>query len=227
MLRIFGVMSFIHDHTFKKDFSGREITGYHLGISEDSKGWLFWVPGKRTIVRLASVKFDENTFYKPRDTHVQSIQVTDLFDEYMVKEINNQDKLITTISKETDPEVVLPNSYHEAIKSANRNQWIKAMKDRLNSMIEENLFKRVGLKQALAKVPHESILSTKWLFVKKPERYKPGLVARGFRKIHGINYEETFAPTPTFNALRLLFSTACLKNGQSKPLTSKLPFYIA
>ncbi|MBW0573649.1 hypothetical protein O181_113364 [Austropuccinia psidii MF-1] len=142
----------------------------------------------------------------------------------MIKEMNNQDKLITAISKDTDPEVILPTSYREAIKSADRDQWMAAIKDELNGMIEENVFQQVELKQALAEVLHESILSTKWVFVKKPERYKARLVARGFKQIYGINYEETFAPTPTFNALRLLFSTACLKKWPIKTFDVKVAF---
>ncbi|MBW0516820.1 hypothetical protein O181_056535 [Austropuccinia psidii MF-1] len=47
MLRIFGAKSFLYLHTFKKYFSPRVIVGYHMRILEDSKGWLFWVPGKK------------------------------------------------------------------------------------------------------------------------------------------------------------------------------------
>ncbi|MBW0490169.1 hypothetical protein O181_029884 [Austropuccinia psidii MF-1] len=224
MLRVFGAVSFIHDHNFKKDFSARAVTGYHLGIAENSKGWLFWIPGRKSIARSASVKFDEYTFYNNTQPKLQSIQINNLFDESMVKEINQQDKLIATLTKETDPAVMLPTTYREAIHSKEKEQWLGAIKDELNSMKEENVFETVDLRHALAEVPHESILSTKWVFVKKPERYKARLVARGFKQIHGINYDETFAPTPTFNALRLLFSTSCLKKWPIRTFDVKVAF---
>ncbi|MBW0542700.1 hypothetical protein O181_082415, partial [Austropuccinia psidii MF-1] len=76
LLRVFGAKSFIYNHNFRKDFSPRAITGFHVGISEDSKGWLFWIPGKKEIVKSASVKFDELNFYsKPISNHeIESIQ---------------------------------------------------------------------------------------------------------------------------------------------------------
>ncbi|MBW0478886.1 hypothetical protein O181_018601 [Austropuccinia psidii MF-1] len=91
-------------------------------------------------------------------------------------------------------------------------------------MKTEEVFVTVPLKDALKEVPHESILGTRWIFTKKPERFKARLVARGFRQIHGINYDETFAPTPTFNSLRLLFSTACLKKWSIRTFDVKVAF---
>ncbi|MBW0527742.1 hypothetical protein O181_067457 [Austropuccinia psidii MF-1] len=79
-------------------------------------------------------------------------------------------------------------------------------------MQTEDVFVPDDLNEALKEVPHESILGTKWVFTKKPEQFKARLVARGFRQIHGINYDKTFSPTPTFNSVRLLFSTSCLNN---------------
>ncbi|MBW0575212.1 hypothetical protein O181_114927 [Austropuccinia psidii MF-1] len=224
MLRIFGATSFIHDHTFKKDLSARAVTGYHLGITEDSKGWLFWIPGRKSIARSASVKFDETTFYDAKNSDVRSSQIGNLFDDSMIREINLQDKLIATILKETDPAIMLPTTYREEINSEDKDKWVGAIRDELKSMEEENVFEVVDLRAALAEVPHESILSTKWVFVKKPERYKARLVARGFRQIHGINYDETFAPTPTFNALRLLFLTSCLKKWLIRTFDVKVAF---
>ena len=39
-------------------------------------------------------------------------------------------------------------------------------------------------------------------------RYKAGLVARGFTQKHGVNFEETFAPTIRLDALRIILATA-------------------
>ncbi|MBW0561833.1 hypothetical protein O181_101548 [Austropuccinia psidii MF-1] len=77
-------------------------------------------------------------------------------------------------------------------------------------MEEENFFKVCTLADALKHVDSKDILSTKWVFAKKtkPIQYKAQLGARGYRQTYGVNFEEMFAPTPTFNALRLLFAVS-------------------
>ncbi|MBW0476445.1 hypothetical protein O181_016160 [Austropuccinia psidii MF-1] len=128
------------------------------------------------------------------------------------------------MTTESDPGNVLPTTYRDAMSSPEKSEWLGAINKDLNSMDEEGVFEIIHLKHALLIVPHDSILSTKWVFVKKPECYKARLVARGFKQIHGINYDETFAVTPTFNALRLLFSTALLNKWPVKTFDIKVAF---
>ncbi|MBW0478109.1 hypothetical protein O181_017824 [Austropuccinia psidii MF-1] len=114
LLRVFGAKSFIHNHNASKDLTSRAINGYHLDLAEDSKGWLFWVPGKKMVMKAASVKFDEGIFYSQTlnaNSNLQSIQATNLFDNLMVKEIKLQDKLIHSMATESDPGNVLPTTY--------------------------------------------------------------------------------------------------------------------
>ncbi|MBW0506242.1 hypothetical protein O181_045957 [Austropuccinia psidii MF-1] len=226
LLRVFGAKSFIYNHNFRKDFSPRALIGYHVGVSEDSKGWLFWIPGKKEIVKLASVKFDEFNFYanKPSTNVVESIQVRDIFDGSMVEELKHQDASIVDSCNRSGLQISIPATYDEAITSHNKNDWIQAINEEIDSMKTEDVFTLVTLKVALCEVPHESILGTRWIFTKKPERFKARLVARGFHQIHGINYDETFAPTPTFSSLRLLLSTACLKKWIVRTFDVKVAF---
>ncbi|MBW0510631.1 hypothetical protein O181_050346, partial [Austropuccinia psidii MF-1] len=148
LLRVFGAKSFLYNHKFKKDFSPRALIGYHIGISEDSKGWLFWVPGKKEIIKSASVTFDEFTFYA-----------------------NNKDvRQIGSI--QSGLQISIPSTYKEAIISANKTDWIQAINEEIDSMRTESVFTPVTLNSALKEVPHESILGTRWIFTKKPERFK-------------------------------------------------------
>ncbi|MBW0478945.1 hypothetical protein O181_018660 [Austropuccinia psidii MF-1] len=198
-----------------------------MGVSEDLKGWLFWVPTKKLIVKLASVVFDEDSYYinhSPQNANVNLLQVRDIFDSSMVKELNKQDQSATHLSNTSGLEISIPSTYHEAMISDNKVFLTKAINKEIKSMQAENVFISVDLNESLREVPHESILGTKWVFTKKPERFKARLVARGFRQIHGINYDETFAPTPTFNFLRLLFSTACLNNWNVRTFDVKVAF---
>ncbi|MBW0559712.1 hypothetical protein O181_099427 [Austropuccinia psidii MF-1] len=201
LLRVFGAKSYVHNHLFKKDMSARGIEGYHLGVAPDSKGWFFWVPSKNSIIKSASAKIDELNFYSK--SKISTIQAMHIFDDSMIKEINLQDKMVSSLNSNCKLSNVIPTTYKEAFDSSDGDKWGSATNDELSSMHDEKVFTTVNLKEALKIVPRESILSSKWVFVKKekPERYKARLVARGFRQIQGINFEETFAPTPTFNAL--------------------------
>ena len=55
-------------------------------------------------------------------------------------------------------------------------------------------------------------ITRKWMLTKKCDangqvtRLKALLVARGFRQVHGVDYNETFAPTIKMVAIQLLFS---------------------
>ncbi|MBW0536608.1 hypothetical protein O181_076323 [Austropuccinia psidii MF-1] len=100
------------------------------------------------------------------------------------------------------------------------------MKDEITSMMEEEVFEVTDLSTALRTQKVSDVLSSKWVFAKKtaPIRYKAHLVARGFRQTRGINFEETFAPTPTFGALRLLLSMAISNDWAIKTFDVKVAF---
>ncbi|MBW0548859.1 hypothetical protein O181_088574 [Austropuccinia psidii MF-1] len=226
LLCVFGAKSYLYNHNFKKDFSPRATVDYHIGVLEDSKGWLFWVPTRKDIIKLESVSFDESTFYddKAIDNNISLIQIHDLFDNSMVKELNLQDKSTADALNIAGLHLSVPSNYREAMVSINKTDWVRAIDEEIGSMVTEKVFTPFNLHEALKEVPHESILGTKWVFTKKPDRFKARLVARGFCQIQGINYNETFAPNPTFNSLRLLFSTACLKNWRIRTFDVKVAF---
>ncbi|MBW0495239.1 hypothetical protein O181_034954 [Austropuccinia psidii MF-1] len=94
MLKVFGSKAYLYNHNFRKDISDRAIVGFHLGVAQDSKGWLFWIPDKGKIARAASVKFDEFSTFQNDQASIQEIQARDLFDESISQEIQKQDKLI-------------------------------------------------------------------------------------------------------------------------------------
>ncbi|MBW0526387.1 hypothetical protein O181_066102 [Austropuccinia psidii MF-1] len=125
-----------------------------------------------------------------------------------------------------DSKAALPMTYDEAMSSLQAKEWKKAIVEELNSMTEQQVFVAFNISKELKETPRDSILSTKWVFVKKGslERFKGWLVARGFRQIHGINFEETFSPTPTFGALQLLFSIACKKKWKVCTFDVKVAF---
>lgn len=101
----------------------------------------------------------------------------------------------------------------EAVNSDEAEEWKDSMGEEVSDLLRMEVFEEVDLP-----VPKEKVLGVKWVLVNKRNqagefiRKKSRLVAQGFRQIHGVNYKETFAPTPTFAALRAALTMAA-KNG--------------
>ncbi|MBW0565793.1 hypothetical protein O181_105508 [Austropuccinia psidii MF-1] len=139
------------------------------------------------------------------NANVNTIQVHNIFDGSMVNKLNKKDWSVSRLSEQNGLEILITSTYCKAMISKHNTNRTQGTDEEIEEMQTEDVLVPVDLNVSLKDVPHERILSTKWVFTKKHERFKARLVARGFHQIHGINYDETFAPTPKFNSLHLLF----------------------
>ncbi|KAK8518024.1 hypothetical protein V6N12_033016 [Hibiscus sabdariffa] len=91
-----------------------------------------------------------------------------------------------------------PKTYQEAVVSPDSEKWLEAKRSEMDSMSENQVWTLVE--------PHEGIkpIGCKWVFKKKTDMdgnvqtYKGRLVAKCFRQIHGVDYDETFSPVAMF-----------------------------
>ncbi|MBW0468881.1 hypothetical protein O181_008596 [Austropuccinia psidii MF-1] len=137
LLCVFGSKGYLYDHLFQKDLSEKAIFGYHLGEAPHSKGWLFWIPDRKKVLKGASVKFDKNCFIQriPASTSSLSlIQASSIFDGSMILAIEKQDKLVSSVNVSHDPIHVTPINYREALASAEANEWNIAIEEELTSI---------------------------------------------------------------------------------------------
>ncbi|KAL4348500.1 hypothetical protein GQ457_17G013830 [Hibiscus cannabinus] len=101
-----------------------------------------------------------------------------------------------------------PKTYQEAVANPDSEKWLEAMRSEMDSMSENQVWTLVE--------PPEGIkpIGCKWVFKKKTDMdgnvqtYKGRLVAKGFRKIHGVDYDETFSPVAMFKSIRILLAVA-------------------
>jgi hypothetical protein len=105
-----------------------------------------------------------------------------------------------------------PKSYREAMRRPGSELWHQAMVREMEAHLENGTWELVNL-------PHgRKAIGSKWVFKIKRnpdgtvERYKARLVAKGFGQRPGVDFDETFAPTTKWAALRAILALAALEN---------------
>ncbi|KAL4324576.1 hypothetical protein GQ457_11G024470 [Hibiscus cannabinus] len=101
-----------------------------------------------------------------------------------------------------------PDTYQEAVSSPDSEKLLEAMRSEMDSMSENQVWTLVE--------PPEGVkpIGCKWIFKKKTDMdgnvqtYKGRLVAKNFRQIHGVDYDETFSPVAMFKSIQILLAIA-------------------
>ncbi|CAI5931504.1 unnamed protein product [Closterium sp. NIES-65] len=114
------------------------------------------------------------------------------------------------LAPEGDPDALdipTPRSYAEAIEGPYSSQWQAAMDAEMAS------WKSTGTYVDAIPPPGANIVSGMWIFrVKRPPGsppvFKARYVARGFSQRQGVDYFQTFSPTPKMTTLRVLLHVA-------------------
>ncbi|CAI7859198.1 unnamed protein product, partial [Closterium sp. NIES-54] len=120
----------------------------------------------------------------------------------------------TLLAPEGDPDapdIPTPRSYAEAIEGPYSSQWQAAMD------VEMASWKSTGTYVDEVPPPGANIVSGMWIFRVKwppgsPPVFKARYVARGFSQRHGVDYFQTFSPTPRMTTLRVLLHVAAQRD---------------
>ena len=92
--------------------------------------------------------------------------------------------------------------------SPDSNKWLEAMKSEIASMYENKVW-------TLTYLPDDRrAIENKWIFKKKTDAdgnvtiYKARLVAKGYRRVQGIDYDETFSPVAKLKFVEIMLALA-------------------
>ena len=107
-----------------------------------------------------------------------------------------------------DNSVSIPQSYRQAMQSAEAAQWKSAMKDELKSHAEKQSWSLVKLPEGKRAIWNRWVFAVKNSADGKTVRHKARLCAKGFEQRQGVDYESTYAPVATLTTVRLLLSLA-------------------
>ncbi|CAI5946032.1 unnamed protein product [Closterium sp. NIES-64] len=118
------------------------------------------------------------------------------------------------LAPEGDPDALdipTPRSYAEAVEGPYSSQWQAAMDAEMAS------WKSTGTYVDAVPPPGANIVSGMWIFrVKRPPGsppvFKARYVARGFSQRQGVDYFQTFSPTPKMTTLRVLLHIAAQRD---------------
>ena len=101
-----------------------------------------------------------------------------------------------------------PTNYDEAMMSPDSTKWLEAMKSEVGSMDENKVWILVDL-------PNDrQAIENKWIFKKKTNVdgnvtvQKARLVAKDFRQVQGVDYDETFSPVAMLKSVRIMLAIA-------------------
>ena len=95
---------------------------------------------------------------------------------------------------------VVPPSYRSAVNLDNYDFWKPGIDREHDCLLRNRTWEIVDLK------PGMHVLPCKYVFKIKENKPKVRLVALGCRQVHGIDYNETFAPVVTLTTVRIIFA---------------------
>src|SRR4051812_477751 len=95
-------------------------------------------------------------------------------------------------------------NYEEAMMSPDSAKWLEAMKSEMGSMYENKVWTLMDLPD------DRQAIENKWIFKRKTDAtiYKARTVAKGFRQVQGVDYDESFSLVSMLKSVQIMLAIA-------------------
>ena len=120
---------------------------------------------------------------------------------------------------------LMVESYPQTYEYATHDPiWKTTMKEEFSSLQKNNIWELVDLP------PGRKLVQCKWVFKTNfaaegsPLKNKAILVTKGYSQVHGIDYNETFAPVEKMDSIRLALAIAASKQWEAHHMDVKCAF---
>ncbi|KAA0032888.1 gag/pol protein [Cucumis melo var. makuwa] len=101
-----------------------------------------------------------------------------------------------------------PLTYKKAMNDVDRDEWIKAMDLKMESMFFNFVWTLVDQPNDVKPISYKWIYKRKRDQAGKVQTFKARLVPKGYTQREGVAYEETFSPVAMLKSIRILLSIA-------------------
>jgi len=124
--------------------------------------------------------------------------------------------------------IVEPRTYNDVLKSAQRSEWLQAMREEEKSLMEHGVWEVVPVAEAYRKGRRP--IRCKWVYKVKMNsagevsRYKARLVACGYTMVKGVDFHATFAPTLLYKSFRVLLCIASVLDWELQQMDVEVAF---
>jgi hypothetical protein len=118
-----------------------------------------------------------------------------------------------------------PATYFEAIACSDREKWIAAMQDEMQSLEKNCTWDVVPLPKGKMHVHCKWIFKIKeGLSPSEPPKYKGRLIAKVFIQIPGVDYNDVFSPVVKHSSIHTFFSIVATNDFELEQLDVKTAF---
>src|SRR3954468_12320268 len=99
-------------------------------------------------------------------------------------------------------------NYEEAMMSPDSAKWLEAKKSEIGSMYENKVWTLIDLPD------DQGAIEIKWIFKRKTDAdssvtiYKARIVAKSFRQVQGVDYDESFSLVSVLKSVRIMLAIA-------------------
>ncbi|KAD3640547.1 hypothetical protein E3N88_29770 [Mikania micrantha] len=115
-------------------------------------------------------------------------------------------------------------TYREVVTSSEGPQWNEAIKNKIDSILQNHTQELVDLPPGYKPLGYRWIFKTKIKVDSSIDKYKARLMIKGFRQKEGIDYFDTCSPVTKITSIRLGLAIADLRNLEVQQMDVKTAF---